>query len=169
MSCNEIWKEYIPGYVVSNMGRVCNVRTNHILKQQTLKNGYHVCVVSCGSRSNKKVIRVHVAVAKLFVENPNNLHEVNHLDGNKDNNSADNLEWCTHGDNMKHAIQTGLISTRCGELNGNSKLTGDDIKFIRENYVPRDQEFGARALARKYGVHHTTISHIVNGIVWNMA
>ena len=127
-----------------------------------------MCVVSCGSRGNKKAIRVHVAVAKLFVENPNELYEVNHIDGNKDNNVAENLEWCTHSYNMKHAVFTGLLLMPHGEENGNSKLTETDIKFIREKYIPRDKKFGVRALARKYNVHHTTISHIVNGMVWSV-
>lgn len=94
----EIWERYIYNYDVSNMGRVRNNVTGHILKQSMLESGYYGCVVSCGSRSDKRMIYIHTAVAELFVGNPNNLPEVNHKDGNKSNNVWDNLEWCTHGD-----------------------------------------------------------------------
>lgn len=52
----------------------------------------------------------HRLVARHFVPNPNNLPEVNHIDGNKHNNYFLNLEWCTHRDNCRHASVTGLIN-----------------------------------------------------------
>lgn len=162
----EIWKRYIYNYDISNMGRVRNRVTGHILKQYIFENGYHGCVVSCGSRSDKRVIRVHVAVAELFVENPLGLPEVNHKDGDKDHNVATNIEWCTHSYNIKHAIQNGLIKISQGENHGISKLKQADVDFIRLHYIPRDRQYGARALARKYGVHHSVVEGIVNNKRW---
>ena len=66
----EQWKPYIYNYDVSDMGRVRNRITGHILKPTVNKNGYLSCTVSCGSRSNKVYIRVHVAVAKCFIKKP---------------------------------------------------------------------------------------------------
>ena len=128
---NEIWKEYIYNFDVSNKGRIRNRVTGHILKQTPFKNGYYGCVVSCGSRLNKKAIRIHVAVAELFIENPFGYPEVNHKDGNKRNNEVDNLEWCTHSYNIEHAINKGLLKISQGEDHGLAKLKREDVGVER--------------------------------------
>lgn len=163
---DEIWKEYIYNYDVSNKGRIRNRYTGHVLKQSCFGNGYYGCVVSCGSRSDKKAIRIHVAVAELFVDNPFGYTEVNHKDGNKGNNDASNLEWCTHSYNIKHAIRNGLLKISSGEEHGVSKLHENDVEFIRENCILGDSQYGARALARKFGVHHSVIERIVHNKSW---
>lgn len=64
--------------------------------------------VSLGRRST---VFVHRIVAAAFIPNPLNLPHVNHLDGNKLNPAADNLEWTTHKENMRHASRLGLLAT----------------------------------------------------------
>ena len=123
----------------------------------------------CGYREvilNGKNHRVHRLVAEAFIPNPNNLPCVNHIDGNKQNNSVKNLEWCTHSENMIHAYQTGLEQPRCGEQHHAHKLTEDAVKYIKQLYVKRDKEFGAVALAKKFNVDRTTIHDIVRGKTW---
>ena len=123
----------------------------------------------CGYRElilNGKNHRVHRLVAEAFIPNPNNLPCVNHIDGNKQNNSVKNLEWCTHSENMIHAYQTGLEQPRCGEQHHAHKLTEDDVRYIRSVYNKRDKEFGAVALAKKFNVDRTTIHDIVRGKTW---
>ena len=115
---------------------------------------------------NGKNHRVHRLVAEAFIPNPDNLPCVNHIDGNKQNNSVDNLEWCTHSENMIHAYQTGLEQPRCGEQHHAHKLTEDAVKYIKQLYVKRDKEFGAVALAKKFNVDRTTIHDIVRGKTW---
>jgi hypothetical protein len=109
---------------------------------------------------------IHRMVAECYIPNPNNLPEVNHDDGDKTNNHISNLYWCTRSNNMKHAHQTGLWDSPKGESNGKSKLTEEQVKWIRQNYIPRHPEFGTRALGRKFNVKHSIISNIINNKRW---
>lgn len=115
----EIWKEIkdYPNYEVSNFGRVrtlkyfSNVTKKYydrilVLKQKTSYCGYNH--VGLSNKDGRKTKVVHKLVAKAFIPNPNNLREINHKDGNKQNNSVTNLEWCSRSDNIKHAYKMGL-------------------------------------------------------------
>lgn len=124
----EMWKD-VPGYEghyqVSNMGRIksierISIRNNgksenakyhlkeRILNIQTQTQGYSQIVLS--KNGIRKTFRLHVLVAKLFVENPFKKTYVNHIDGNKKNNKASNLEWVTAKENIAHAYKTGLVN-----------------------------------------------------------
>lgn len=93
----EIWKpiEEYEGYEVSSYGRVRSKRK--ILKPQLTEKGYLRHTIQ--NKSNK----VHRLVAQAFLPNPNNYPEVNHKDENKQNNRVDNLEWCSHSQNLLHS------------------------------------------------------------------
>lgn len=91
-----------PNYSVSNDGNVRNDRTGRILTPVKTKNGY----LRVGL--DKKMCRIHRLVAENFLENPNGLQQINHIDGNKENNKAENLEWCTASQNIIHAQKIGL-------------------------------------------------------------
>lgn len=71
--------------------------------------------------NKRKTAFVHRLMALAFIPNPESKNEVNHKDGNKLNNDISNLEWCTHGENSKHAWDTGLKNKKVGE---NSKMWG---------------------------------------------
>ena len=88
-------------YKVSNFGRVYSTKRNKCLKPGELKSGYLV-VVLCKDAVTK-TIRVHRLVAEAFVPNPNNLPQVNHIDEDKTNNAAYNLEWCTASYNRRYS------------------------------------------------------------------
>lgn len=104
----EIWKPVstLPGYSVSNFGKVKSDRYNKILSYYPDQNGYPQ--VSMSYKNKRVVRRVHLIVAKEFLPNPENLPMVNHKDGNNENPFASNLEWVSAKGNTQHAVKTGL-------------------------------------------------------------
>lgn len=107
----EIWKKVdgTNGMIeVSNEGRVRSLLrgTPFVLKTQRDGKGYHRLRYTLNRE--KKALKLHREVAKAFIPNPNNFPQVNHIDGNKDNNSVSNLEWVTNKQNAHHAINNGL-------------------------------------------------------------
>lgn len=155
-------------FEISTYGRLKNVKTNYIYNPSVLNTGYLSVRTTLGNRNNKIHILVHKAVAYTFLENPNNLPEVNHKDGNKENNHVSNLEWCTSHENQQHKYDFGLFDKNkiMGENNGASKLTWNDINFIREHYIPYSKIFGTRAMARKFNVSHATMLAIIHNKTW---
>ena len=110
MEC-EVWKDvkgYEGLYKVSNTGKVKSFQRNRekLLSDKYYENGY--LRASLSKNKEKKKVLIHRLVAETFIPNPENKPEVNHIDGNKKNNNASNLEWCTHCENIKHAWETGL-------------------------------------------------------------
>lgn len=99
----ENWKEIngtLGRYLVSNTGKVISAKRGRFLTPKVDKYGYEVVTLWLGG---KRIYRtVHRLVAKAFIENPDNLSQVNHKDFNKRNNNVDNLEWCTSRQNIKH-------------------------------------------------------------------
>ena len=157
----EDYSEWIEG---SNLGRVKNPKIGTIRRLNILKTGYYFVSFSMGSRSKKKTFRVHKGLAETFIPNPESKPLVNHIDGDKLNNNLDNLEWVTYQENSIHAYETGLMNIRAGFDHTSSILTPDEVKYIRENYLPRDREFGARAIARRFNISHSTVLDVVNNI-----
>lgn len=99
--------EEFPWYLVCCDGYLINSDTGAIIRGAKKKNGYvEVCCLDENGRPHYKLL--HRLVATAFCENEGDKPEVNHIDGNKLNNSADNLEWCTRADNLRHAFATGL-------------------------------------------------------------
>ena len=155
-------------FEVSDDGQLRNVRTGTVYKQTILKQGYYSVCVSLGGRGKNLLVKIHRAVAETFIPNPENKLQVNHKDGNKLNNEVDNLEWVTNAENSQHAYDNGLRFALKGYNNPSSKLTYDDVEYIRKNYVPHDEEFGARPLSKKFNIHHTNISRIARYATYNM-
>ena len=109
----EIWKDiigYEGRYQISNLGNVKSfTRTEEgfMMKAHLIK-GYYSVKLSNGHRGDKKESAIHRLVAQAFIPNPDNKPQVNHIDGNKHNNNAENLEWVTNGENGKHAFKNHL-------------------------------------------------------------
>lgn len=104
---NEVWKDiegYGGRYQVSDCGRIWNVATQKLMKPQLKKSGYYSINLM---KTNKKIVteRVHRLVALYFCEKPYGCNVVNHIDLNKLNNNASNLEWTTVSGNTKHCYE----------------------------------------------------------------
>lgn len=116
----EHWRDacgYEEYFLVSTFGRVISKRTNKILRQSFGHNGYSLLSTKLHGRAGGSVcIRVHRLVAMTFIPNVDNQPCVNHLDGDKNNNTVDNLEWCSHAQNTKHAFDLGLAKPRLTSL-----------------------------------------------------
>lgn len=98
------------GYMVTSDGTVYRKGPAvKPLKQSISEKGYPVVYLSFNGKT--KAAKVHRLVAELFVPNPERKKEINHKDGDKLNNKANNLEWCTRSENVKHSYEAGLHST----------------------------------------------------------
>ena len=119
----EIFKDisgYEGLYQVSNLGNVRSVgmyvgrgkgtyfQEGRIMKPVKDRGGY--LYVNLYKNSKRKVHKVHRLVATAFIENPDNLPEVNHIDENKQNNKVENLEWCDHKQNCNHGTRIERVA-----------------------------------------------------------
>lgn len=177
---NEVFKsvpEWENMYEVSNFGRVKSiervVKSNsgtRLVKERFLKlhldkKGYKVCSLSINGFL--KSFKIHRLVALTFIANPENKPEVNHKDGNKQNNHVDNLEWNTSSENQLHAYKNNLTPRNKalkGEASNFSKLTEQQVLEIRDKYIPR--KYTREMLAKEYNISSSNISYIINRVNW---
>lgn len=178
----EVWRDVVgfeEYFKISNLGNVFSKRTNKLLKTCTSPTGYEQIATKIGGRFGKSyTFKIHRLVAEAFLPPPREDLEreaeesfygvvpVNHKDGDKSNNELTNLEWISYSGNTRHAYDNGLLDIKGGVENSASKLSREDVEFIRENYTPYCRKFGARALAEVFGVHHTNISRVARGVAY---
>lgn len=152
-----MWKEFKfeSNYEINELGCIRNNKTFKELTPFITTNGY------LRVRIKGKGYQVHKLIAEHFIDNPNNYVELNHIDGNKLNNSIDNLEWSTRSLNMLHAYRTELSnSAKCanlGEKHGKSKLTNENVKDIWYRLLDGEK---AVDIAKLYNVSKATIGNI---------
>jgi len=149
-------------FQISNLGNVFSKRSNKLLKIHFPKGkGYASFTTKIGGRLGETFnLKVHRLVAMAFIENLLNKPEVNHIDGNRFNNIVSNLEWVTSEENIFHAKTLSLFKTAEGVLNSQSKLSIDDVLFIRKSSE------SSRYLAAMLGVTHPTILRVKKGITY---
>lgn len=94
------WEEL---YSINELGEVKNNKTNKLIIGDVNNAGYFRVSLCDKSNSRSKRYFRHRLVAEHFIDNPNNLTEVNHIDGNKSHNYVDNLEWISRKDNERHS------------------------------------------------------------------
>ena len=143
-------------YSIDLNGTIYNDIKGTIKKPSKLKIGYLIVDLYKENKATK--CYVHRLLAEHFIPNPENKKQVNHIDGNKLNNSLDNLEWVTHQENLKHARDTGLkvYTNRLTESEFlallNEVLLGVSYQELstRVNYKVPFLSTKIRAIAKKY-------------------
>lgn len=149
--------ENFNSYEINRNGEIFSSYTNKLMKYQIDRKGYFRVTL----RKNNKAhtVLVHRLIAKAFLPTEDYTQTVNHKDGNKLNNQLDNLEWMSLSDNVIHAYDTGLNSSK-GENNNNSKLSNEKIEFIRASKEP------SSLIAGMLGIHPSTVRKIRNKKLW---
>jgi hypothetical protein len=165
---NEIFNPIIgfSMYMASNYGRIISLNykrsgAKKLICPSESKDGY---LQSMFLDDNGKYItkKVHRLVALAFYGLPKKDQEVNHKDGNKKNNNSDNLEYITHSENVKHAFDNGLAKGLAGIKNGNSKLTDDQVRYIREQKKYGGVHWGREKIANELGISSAHVKDIAN-------
>lgn len=138
MLSNEVWKE-VPGfslYLCSSLGRIFSIRKKKLM-QPFIQNSGYLCVDLRNKGENRQRFLVHRIVALTFISNPSDKPNVNHIDGNKLNNSIDNLEWVTNSENILHARKNLLNPynkpTLGKKLNGKRKAYSKYYGVFKDN------------------------------------
>ena len=151
----EVWKEIAKtGYEVSDMGRIR--RGDRILAGSYHSDGYIFITI------NGNQIPIHRFVANAFISNPENKPEVNHIDGNKLNNRADNLEWVSKKENQRHASH--VLNKRVGKYHYDTNLSDEIVIDIYNKCKYTDMKY--EEIARIYNVSKDTPAKIAQGYSW---
>lgn len=166
---NEEWKpiEGYPNYEVSNMGRVKQNKKQKLLKLALDRCGY--CLVTLYDENNKqKTKRVHRLVATAFLENPNNLPQVNHIDENKENNCVENLEFC----DCKYNNNYGTHNERSSKNRKNHSKMSKTVNQYDLKHNLLCEYKSTREIERVLGFAHSNISYCCKnntsmyGFIW---
>lgn len=165
----ELWasvKEY-PNYQVSHKGNIRSLNYNRtgVVKNMIPKPdkwGYLICVLR--NKNGKKTLHIHRLISDVFIPNPNRLSQINHIDGDKNNNSINNLEWCSQSYNMNHAYKNFLNPRQKGVVQKNSN--GNVLNVFRS----------AHEASRVTGINRGNISNCcigntshAGGYIWEYA
>lgn len=171
MSISEVWRsvpleEFADFYEVSNLGRVRSLPKKgrakaggvrhfigRLLRPSVGKRGYPS--VYLRNAPKYRNIPVHRLVALAFIPNPDNLPEVNHIDLNKINNVASNLEWVSRVQNYIHAAENGALKTFLRKLSA-----ADIVEIVRLHKRGLSQH----RIAAQYGIRQSTVSRLVHGL-----
>lgn len=190
----EIWKSiegYEGLYEISNFGNVkslvrsWNFRDYGNGKVQVVKNKEKILkntISKCGyiqarlSKNNKFGLKaVHRLVAKAFIPNPENKPQVNHIDGNKQNNRVDNLEWCSNRENQLHAWKLGLQTPYWKGKFGKDHITSKKVKQYDKNKNLIKIWDSVSEASKTLNINNTSISrcclhhkyrHTAGGFIW---
>jgi hypothetical protein len=145
-----------PDYKIYFDGSIYSDLSHKILKPTKKRNGYYyVCLTT--ETGKIKTMMIHRLVALVFIPNPNQYPQINHIDCNKLNNNVSNLEWCSHTQNLQDASRHKLLP---GNKTNHGKLNVEQIIKIRSSNL------SIRKLALIYNVSRREISYIKANQKW---
>lgn len=170
---NEIWKA-VPGYEgwydVSNFGRIRsyhnygNGRRREPRMIRATKDCFGYLQITLCLQAIHEQKKVHQVVASAFLPKGGVGMQIDHVNGVKTDNRADNLEWVTPKENTLRSVALGLKPS--GERHWNHKLTEQDVSDMRELYSTG--KCSHRKLGEMFGVSHNTVGRIVRGEGWRV-
>lgn len=147
-------------YEISSSGDVRRAADKFPISQWHDRRGYKRVTLS--RSGEKKNFMIHALVAAAFIREKTSIREtVNHIDGNKENNRPENLEWCSISENRRHATIIGL--TPRGASHWKTSLTDEDVRSIRRRVAKGESR---ASLARELGLDKTTIGLMVSRKTW---
>lgn len=169
----------LPGYVeingwnsrywINSDGAIYNYNIGNFMVTNKNQGGYFVIGFCLGGK--RKNFLVHRLVAEYFLPKVEGKNFINHKDGNRENNKVENLEWCTHQENINHAIKMGLIDhsaiTEKQKNNGKRlglsrrKYSDEQIKEFRKM---KSKGFTISFVAKRFGVNRSTMRDILSGV-----
>lgn len=160
-------KGYEEFYIVSNYGKIISLHKRHYLKQVKLNVNYKG-YLEFEARANGKRLHTfaHRFVAITFIENPNDLQQVNHIDCNKINNHVSNLEWVNAHQNIDHALKNNLMIAHKGSKCGASSLDESQVKEIKNEFKKGVYRGQLVHLSKKYNVTKSCLIYIKKGTTW---
>ena len=138
-------------FKVSRTGVIYNARTGFEVMQNPQNGGY--LMVNIRGKGKPRLITVHRIVAMAFLDNPENFPCINHKDENRQNNNADNLEWCTH----KYNANYGTCQIKHGMRTGKAVMCIETGKIY----------YSIGDASRKTGINENGISRCANGMYEN--
>lgn len=151
-------------YYATEDGHIYSEYLKRNISEYYDKDGYKKVRLSNGDGS-RKVFSVHRLILETFEPNPNSSNlQVNHKDGNKENNALSNLEWVTCKKNINHAYNLGLYSNIGDNNNGDHKLTTSQVLEIIDLLLERTMTI--QAIANKYNVSKFAIESIKYKRTW---
>ena len=156
----EVFKQHKSGYFVSNQGRIKGIRVAYL--RPTLSNAGYL-VTSLPKDGTSMFYTVHRAVYETFKGDIPHKMDINHIDGNKQNNHISNLECVTRQENIQHAYDNGLAYGKPGSHNSMAKLTAEDFIILCESLME-----GATndEIAQMFGIHPNYVSLIRHKKRW---
>lgn len=148
-------------YWVSDRGRAWSYKRGYGKILRASKNDVDYRQISMYQNGKDIKEKLHRLIAIAFIPNPENKPFINHKNGIRDDNRVENLEWCTHKENINHAIQISLVNPRAIGW-GRVKLTPEQVVDIRKLAATMNR----RKIAELFNVTKTTIDQILRRQTW---